>query len=157
MAEAVQIGRTIVASRPLCDILDGLRRCVVCLCDLEEARPGRPIGSMPARNSSALVGRGRHRGHKTECLEMASEGLMNGLRRFHAGGGDAPFIEIAALRARTGRRRAFRGRSLARESRKGVDLALPRGDMQAASPYAVGWKTKRVTSSPHLIGRTFAR
>ena len=32
-----------------------------------------------------LVGRGRHRGHKTECLEMASDRIRNGLGPFRVG------------------------------------------------------------------------
>ena len=45
----------------------------------------------------------------------------NALRRFQLG--YALRIEIAAMRARMGRRRASRGRSLARERREGADLA----------------------------------
>jgi hypothetical protein len=34
---------------------------------------------------------------------------------------------------------------------------IPRGDRQAARPYAAGWKTKPITSSPRSTARTLAR
>ena len=70
-----------------------------------------------------LVGRGRHRGHKTECWKWRAMGSGTAFVGFRQGG--TPFASRSPPCAPVwGGDGPSRGRSLVREGREGADLAV---------------------------------